>query len=89
MSNIGSQQYTVTTTAAPIASFNGQGNSEATVWITNTSATPVYLGGANVTSSNGYPYTKQNEPFGLILHVGDVLYAVTASSTATVGVLQT
>ncbi len=91
MSRIGSQQYTVSGTPVAIAVGNAtsNGNSPTSVWISNSSATAIFLGGPNVSSANGYSFTKQNEPLLINVHSGDTLYAVTAGGAATLSVLQT
>jgi len=83
--SLGSQQYTVSTTAVAIANTYNDGN----VWIVNGGTASIYLGAANVSSSNGLLLAKQDAPLNVTLHNGDVVYAITASGTATVSVLQT
>lgn len=88
---VGSQQYAITTTASIIASvpagpFTGP---VGAVVIYPDATNEVYVGGANVSATNGLKILHGTAIGPVIpLFPGDVLYAVTAS-TATVGVLQT
>ncbi len=91
---VGSQQYTVGTTAvliaaSPVASAQGVvGVAAANVVINNTGAV-AYLGGSNVTASNGLPVPTSASTFITVtLYPGDQLYAYCATSTV-VSVLQT
>ncbi len=47
----------------------------------------VYVGGANVTSSNGMATEKHAVPFQFFLPAGETLYAITASGTEEVRVM--
>ena len=47
----------------------------------------VYVGGADVTSSNGMLTEKNAVPFELFLPAGETLYAITASGTEEVRVM--
>lgn len=89
--SVGSQQYAVTGTASVIASVppltGSVGGGQVGAVIVTTSAN-VFLGGANVTSTNGLGITSTSAPLTVPLFPGDVLYAV-AATTATVSVLQT
>jgi len=60
----------------------------ASVLISNGSGAAIFLGGSGVTASNGSQLAASTA-ITLWLFPGDSLYAVTASSTSTVGVLQT
>lgn len=51
------------------------------------SNTPVYLGGADVTTSNGYLLEKDDGAHVLLLPLSEKLYAVVATGTETVSVL--
>jgi hypothetical protein len=88
---VGSQQFSVTSTRSVIAQTPaGSATGPAgVVLVANTtgSAVTAYLGGDNVSSSNGYPLA-QNASTTVYLWPGDALYAATASSTATLSVLQ-
>jgi hypothetical protein len=70
---------------APVSSASGP---VASVLISNGSGAAIYLGGAGVTSSNG-SVLAASTAVTLWLFPGDAVYAITASSTSTVGVLQT
>lgn len=89
---VGSQQYAVTGTASIIASAPGDalpgaaGGPVAQVVVATTA--DIFLGGSNVSSSNGLKVSSTTAPFPITLFPGDILYAV-ASTTATVSVLQT
>lgn len=88
---VGSNQVAVTGTRQVIASGPAVSNSGAvgSVWLIPDAANEVYIGGANVTTANGFKILHGTTPFGPIpLYAGDALYAVTAT-TATLGVLQT
>lgn len=89
---VGSAQYTITSTASVIASapagpFTGP---VGAVVILPDATTDVYLGGSNVSSTNGLKAAHGTALVAPItLFPGDVLYAVVATGTATVSVLQT
>ena len=78
-----SAQISVTTTATVIVPAT---NFDQTVNLHNLGGGSVYLGGANVTTSNGYKFDNGDK---LTVTVGDreALYAITASGTQTVAVL--
>ena len=59
---------------------------DQTVYLHNLGGGAVYLGGANVTTANGYKFDNGNK---LTVTVGDheALYAITDSGTHTVAVL--
>lgn len=90
---IQSAQVTVGATTVLLATAE-YGEGKVKIYITNTSATDhIWVGGANVTTSNGYEVVSSNgstianrqefEVFG-----GESLYAITtAGKTVTVGVL--
>jgi hypothetical protein len=78
-----SAQVSVTTTATiivPATAF------DQTVNIHNLGGGAIYLGGANVTSANGYKFDNGDK---LTVTVGDheALYAIAASGTHTVAIL--
>jgi hypothetical protein len=78
-----SAQVTVTTTATiivPATAFDQTAN------LHNLGGGAVYLGGANVTTDNGYKFDNGDK---LTVTVGDreALYAIAASGTHIVGVL--
>lgn len=78
-----SAQVTVGTTATLLVAANIM---DQTVWLHNLGGGAVYLGGANVTTSNGY---KMDNTDKMQVPVGDHegLYGITASGTNTVAVL--
>jgi hypothetical protein len=88
----GSQQYTTSTSAATlIASVPAVTVREAAGWayILNTdSANAIYVGGSNVSSSNGVQITHGNG-LPVFLFSGNSLYAIAAAGTPVVAVLQT
>ena len=77
-----STQVTITTTASIIVSANSYKN----IYLHNLGGGAIYLGGSNVTTSNGY---KLDNGDSLSLIIGDVgaLYGVAASGTHTLAVL--
>jgi hypothetical protein len=87
-----SQQYAIGATAVPIASAPAEANvvPGPTAWfsLSNGSGGSIYLGGANVSSSNGYPMALSTALTGY-LFPGDVLYAVQNSGASTVSILVT
>ncbi len=89
---VGSQQYAVTGTASAVAAAPGESlpgaAGPAVAQVTVTTSADIYLGGANVSSTNGLKVSSTTAPLPVLLFPGDVLYAV-AATTATVSVLQT
>jgi len=86
----GSAQWAVGTTPVLIASAGPAATVGPTGWfyIVNSPTTAVYLGGGtSVTSTTGASLATSGTVSGF-LFPGDTLYAVTASSTSTVSVLQ-
>lgn len=85
-----SAQYTVGTTPVLLASAPSNAYPGAVGWfyLTNGSGAAIFLGASGVTSSNGAQVAASTTLTGL-LFPGDAVYACTASSTSTVGVLQT
>ena len=77
-----STQVTITTTASIIVSANSYKN----VYLHNLGGGAIYLGGSNVTTSNGYKLDNGDK---LTLIIGDTeaLYGVAASGTHTLAVL--
>lgn len=92
----GSQQFSVTSaTAVPVASAPGSGVPQATIpgpvgwfYLANSSSGAIYIGGANVSSSNG-ALVAASGTFSGFLFSGDTIYAIASSTTSTVSVLQT
>jgi hypothetical protein len=85
-----SAQYPVGTAPTLLASAPASGVVGPTGWmyLVNGSGGTIYLGAAGVTSTNGAPVAASTSFTGY-LFPGDVVYAVTASGTSTVSVLQT
>jgi hypothetical protein len=87
----GGQSYSVTSAtpvllaSAPPSSFQGPVGSAV---ITNGAGGAVQLSGPGVTSSTGYPLAASTT-ITVTLYPGDAIYAVAASTTSTVSVLQT
>jgi hypothetical protein len=79
-----SAQISVTTTATLLVAANIM---DQTVWLHNLGGGVVYLGDANVTTSNGY---KMDNGDKMQVPVGDHegLYAIAASGTHTIAVLK-
>ena len=77
-----STQVTITTTASIIVSANSYKN----IYLHNLGGGAIYLGGSNVTTSNGYKLDNGDK---LSIIIGDVeaLYGVAASGTHTLAVL--
>jgi hypothetical protein len=77
-----STQVTITTTASIIVSANSYKN----IYLHNLGGGAIYLGGSNVTTSNGYKLDNGDK---LTLIIGDTeaLYGVAASGTHTLAVL--
>ena len=77
-----STQVTITTTASVIVSANSYRN----IYLHNLGGGAIYIGGSNVTTSNGYKLDNGDK---LSLIIGDVeaLYGVAASGTHTLAVL--
>jgi len=77
-----STQVTITTTASIIVSANSYKN----IYLHNLGGGAIYLGGSDLTTSNGY---KLNNGDKLTLIIGDTeaLYGVAASGTHTLAVL--
>ncbi len=78
-----STQVTVTTTSGIIAAA---ANSYQNIYLHNLGGGPIYIGGSNVTTSNGYKLDNGDK---LSIIIGDLeaLYGVAASGTHTVAVL--
>ncbi len=77
-----STQVTITTTASIIVSANSYKN----VYLHNLGGGPIYIGGSNLTTSNGFKLDNGDK---LTLIIGDTeaLYGVAASGTHTLAVL--
>lgn len=84
-----STQPTATTTAAIIVNADAGDRLHPVQAIVRTDgATTVYLGGSDVTSSNGFAL-PQDTAVTVELVAGDDLYAVTAAGTSAMSVLKT
>jgi hypothetical protein len=75
---------TINTTAQKILS---KSNSYRTVYIHVTGNGTVYLGGSDVTSSNGTMTEKNAVPLQLVIPAQEELWAVTASGTESLRML--
>jgi hypothetical protein len=77
-----SSQVTITSTASVIVSANSYRN----IYLHNLGGGAIYIGGSNVTTSNGYKLDNGDK---LSIIIGDVeaLYGVAASGTHTLAVL--
>lgn len=86
---VGSAQVTVSTTAVKLSVAEADSRTGESVAITNTDASvTVYVGGAAVTASTGFPLLAGGS-LSVDLDGGEALYGVTASGSVTVGVLRT
>ena len=79
--SISSANYTVTTTASIVVPVD---NAAEEVHFHSSSGT-LYLGGADVTSSNGYKMDNGDKT--IVQNHGNAIYAVTSSGTATLSTL--
>jgi hypothetical protein len=79
-----SAQVTVGTTATLLA---GADNINRQIYIHALSNTSVYLGGSDVTTSNGFVFEKDDGYLSLTIPIGETVYAVVASGTEVVSVL--
>ena len=78
---ISSANYTVTTTASIVVA-NDQAAEEVHF---HSSSGTLYIGGADVTSSNGYKMDNGDKM--VVQNHGNAIYAVTSSGTATLSTL--
>ena len=79
-----SAQVVVGTTATLIIDAD---NINRQVHVHALSNTPVYLGGPDVTTSNGYLLEKDDGAHVLLLPISEKLYGVVSTGTETVSVL--
>lgn len=79
-----SAQVSVGTTAVLLVKADHDGTR---VTLHNKTGTVSYIGGSDVTSTNGLGIDSGAGPVHFLLQPGDALYAITASSTATVQVM--
>lgn len=59
-----------------------------TIWLHVEGNEPVYIGGANVTTSTGTPTEKHTSPIPVTLRTGDSLYGIAAMGTIDMRVLR-
>jgi hypothetical protein len=86
---VGSAQVAVSTTAVQLTAAESDSRVGESVAVTNTHASAtVYLGGAGVTSSTGFPLVAGGS-LSVDLDGTETLYGITASGSVTVGVLRT
>jgi hypothetical protein len=79
-----SAQVTVGTTATLLA---GADNINRLIYVHALTNTTVYLGGSNVTTSNGFILEKDDGYLSLTIPIGETVYAVVATGTEVVSVL--
>lgn len=79
-----SQSYSISTTRVKIVSAD---NINRQIYIHAIGAGVVYIGGDDVTSSNGMLTEKNAVPFEMFLPANEELYAITATGTEEVRVL--
>jgi hypothetical protein len=79
-----SAQVTVGTTATLLA---GADNINRLIYVHALSNTTIYLGGSNVTTSNGFILEKDDGYLSLTIPIGETVYAVVATGTEVVSVL--
>ena len=77
-----STQVTITSTASVIVSANSYRN----IYLHNLGGGAIYIGGSNVTTSNGYKLDN-GDKLSLIIGDREALYAIASSGTHNVGVL--
>ena len=77
-----STQVTITSTASVIVSANSYRN----IYLHNLGGGAIYIGGSNVTTSNGYKLDN-GDKLSLIIGDREALYAIANSGTHNVGVL--
>ena len=77
-----STQVTISSTASVIVSANSYRN----IYLHNLGGGAIYLGGSNVTTSNGYKLDN-GDKLSLIIGDTEALYGVAASGTHTLAVL--
>jgi hypothetical protein len=78
-----STQVTVTNTRSIIAAA---ANSYQNIYLHNLGGGAIYIGGPNVTTSNGYKLDN-NDKLSIIIGDSEALYGVAASGTHTLAVL--
>lgn len=79
-----SAQVTVGTTATLLAEAD---NINRQIYVHSLSNTSVYLGGSNVTTSNGFLLEKDDGHLSMTIPIGETVYAVVATGTEVVSVL--
>ena len=62
-------------------------NYRKSISLKNPNTTTVYLGGSDVSTSNGFPI-RQNEAIDIDLHWDSLIYAIASTGTQTVRVLE-
>jgi hypothetical protein len=80
-----SNTATVTTTASQVIAAS---SSQRTVYLHVSGAGTVYLGGSDVTSTNGLMTEKNAVPFQIVIPPHQELWAVTASGSETLQILK-
>lgn len=59
-----------------------------TIYLHVTGNTPIYIGGATVTTATGTPTEKHTSPIPIVLRDGDSLYGIVTTGTADMRVLR-
>ena len=71
-----SKNYDLTATRSVIVSADDQ---QRTVYVQIVGNKTIYVGGSDVTSSNGLPYAKHSSPHTVSVPKGETLYGVCAA----------
>jgi hypothetical protein len=79
-----SRTFTVTTTAAEVVAAEP---STRRVYLHVIGTADVYVGGSDVTTSNGLPTEKHTAPMEITIPAGETLWAIVASSTEELRIL--
>lgn len=79
----------LTTTAEKIVSADGVDASKPRMVCLSSASAAIYIGGATVDATDGYPLDATSSPLTLVLGPGDDLWAIAGSGTPTVRVLVT
>lgn len=74
-------------TGATLISTAGTAGDKKNITMVNNSGVTIYLGGADVTTANGFPWASGTER-QIELGVSDVLYGCVAAGTANITVLR-
>lgn len=83
-----STNQTITTTLNKIPGYGVLDNRRSLMLFNNSASTTIYIGGSNVTSSNGLPILGQTYSPVIDSGIRMILYGVTSSSTADIRVME-